>query len=252
MADVKKLEIGRVFRDTFSVMRGQAGPLVGLTLVLSTLPTILTTYLQASTMGAGATSSTPPNALLSLTATLVGAVLSLLMFAAQYHITIAALEGRRVDLREALRLGARKIWPLFAVSVLIGAGAALGALLFVVPGVILALMWSVATPVVVGEETSVTGALSRSRVLTEGNRLRILGLTLLAWLVLLVAIFVLGAIAGLLGLLAVGGQATTGAVIGAAVTSLVLSLPLSVGAAALYVQLRELKGGGAAVAQVFA
>jgi len=248
--DTRKLEIGRVFRDTLRVIRGHAGPLVVLTLLLGVLPTVVTTSIQMSALGAGDGGAAASKGLVYMAAVLVSTVLSLLMFASQYHVTIAALEGRRVEAREALRIGASRMVPFFAASLLVGIGVAFGALLLIVPGVILALMWSVALPVIVGETTSVTGALSRSRALTQGNRWRILGLAVLAWIVLLLVTFVVGAVAGV-GLL-LTPQPTMGALIAAAVTNLVVTLPISVGGAALYVQLRDLKGGGAAVAQVFA
>lgn len=249
----RKLQIGRVFRDTAYAIRREAGLLVGVTLLLS-LPNILLTVLQFMALGPAAVSGDPDQLIGSpiyWISLLVSSLLGLLMWACQLHIGIAALEGKRVELRDSLQVGARKLLPLFGVLLLSGLGVFFGALLLVIPGVILAVMWVLSSPVVVGETSNVIQALGRSRALTKGNRWRIFGLGLLVWVITMIAVMLFGMVGGVLGLFAPGGFGVAGTIV-ASLVSFVVTVAISVGTAALYVQLRELKGGGETVAQVFA
>jgi len=252
MVDVtRKLEIGRVFRDTIAALRREGGLLAGLTLLLS-LPGVALSLIQFVTLGpVGARDPQFMSSPIYWGSLLLSTVIGLVMWAAQLHVGIAALEGRRVELRDSLAAGVRKLAPLIGVFFLSGLGAALGMLLFVVPGVILALMWAVSSPVIVGETSNVMKALGRSRQLTKGNRWRIFGLATLIWIIAMVVFMALGVVGGVFGLLTPGGLGALFLVV-SSVATFVFYLVLSVGTAALYVQLRELKGGGAAVAQVFA
>src|SRR4051794_36172026 len=63
------------------------------------------------------------------------------------------------------RLGAM-LW----VSILMGVGVALGLFLLIVPGILLAIRWAVATPVVMLEGLGARAAMRRSRELVEGHR----------------------------------------------------------------------------------
>lgn len=63
------------------------------------------------------------------------------------------------------------------------ASVGIGILLFMVPGVLLVIAWSVAGPVVILERPGRLRALRRSRMLVRGSRLRVLG-TILGGLIL--------------------------------------------------------------------
>jgi hypothetical protein len=70
--------------------------------------------------------------------------------------------------REAYQLGRRQLWAYVSVAGLVGLGVFCGLLLFVVPGIILAVWWGGALVVVVAEQLSGLAALRRSRELTRG------------------------------------------------------------------------------------
>jgi hypothetical protein len=256
----RKLDVGRVFGDTFGVIKRQAGPLLGVTLVLSYLPSLLNSFITTSIMKVAQPSPATPFAAFSAfsqplywVAVILVSGLSLFALACQLGIAIGDLEGRRPSLPEVFRAALGKILPLLGASFLLALGIMFGFLLLFVPGVILGLMWIIAIPVVAAETSNPIKALGRSRALTRGNRWRILGLALLLWLVIIVVelIFVgstrsFGAVAQV----AAPGFLTIAAI---SLFSVALSLVISVGSAALYTQLRELKGGGGeSVAQVFA
>lgn len=66
---------------------------------------------------------------------------------------------------------------LLALSVMVGL------VLFLVPGVILYFMWSVASPVLVEERCGVFGSFGESRQLTKGARWKLFGILLVVLLV---------------------------------------------------------------------
>jgi len=68
---------------------------------------------------------------------------------------------------------------LLAVSVLFGFGVAIGFVLFVIPGLILLVMWSVVAPVTVLERPGVFAAFGRSRELVRGNGWAVFGVIVL-------------------------------------------------------------------------
>jgi hypothetical protein len=255
----RKLDLGRVFGDTAGVIRRQAVPLLGVTFVLSYLPNLANTLISTSVLKLAKPSPAAPFAafaayshpLYSVAAVLIVA-LGLLAVACQLGIAIGDLEGRSPALPDVLRAALRKILPLLGAGFLAALGVMFGFLLLVVPSVILGLMWAVALPVIAAETSNPVKALGRSRALTRGNRWRILGLLLLLWLVIIVVeLILMGSTRGF-GAMA---QATPGFLPLAFLSlfSVVLSLVVNVGSAALFIQLRELKGGGGeSVAQVFA
>ena len=82
---------------------------------------------------------------------------------------------------------------MIVVSILFGILVVLGLIVLIVPGIIMAVMWSVVVPITVEERTGIFGAFSRSQELTRGARWTIFGLFLL--------IFLIGMGIGLVGVL---------------------------------------------------
>lgn len=258
-ANGRKLDLGRVFGDTFGVIRRQAAPLIGVTFVLSYLPNLLTAFVRFGEVQSAATTPAaafqaythPLSGLLSLAGLFLGAY----ALACQLDIAMGELEGRRPPLADVFRRAVGKILPMVGAILLMVLGIALGLVLLIVPGVILAVMWGVALPAVAAETSNPVKALGRSRFLTKGNRWRIFGLLVLVWVLVLIVDGILLGGAAAIGAFSQGGGAGAG-FLGVALASLfgfIVSLCVSVGSAALYVQLRELKGaGGESVAQVFA
>lgn len=73
------------------------------------------------------------------------------------------------SLGEVLGRAAQRLGRLVAVSLLAGIGIALGFVLLVVPGLLLATFWAVAVPIAVLEDVPAVEALRRSRELVRGN-----------------------------------------------------------------------------------
>jgi hypothetical protein len=254
----RKLSLGRVFSDTFGVVRREARLLFGFAFVLYLLPTLVSGALTRA-IAPGLAAATGAQALALFKSPiywillLVGLFINMILLASLTQIAIADLEGGRPATRDVLQLALRKCLPLLATVLLLVIGLWLGMLFLLVPAFILAAMWAVTLPAMVAETSNVMRAFGRSRALTKGNRWRIVGLLLVVLVLgLIVDGVALALMGGARGSMA-GGPLAIGAAIVLGVVGLVVSVLITVGDAALYVQLRELKGGGGeSVAQVFA
>jgi hypothetical protein len=103
-----------------------------------------------------------------------------------YHTAFQDMLGRPVRFSDSLGIALRRYFPVlftsFAYSIAIG----LGALLLLVPGIIIAIMWCVCIPACVVERLGSSESLRRSRYLTKGHRWRIFGIGLLVLVIALV------------------------------------------------------------------
>lgn len=76
------------------------------------------------------------------------------------------LEGRRAGLRKAFGFALSNLFPLLAIGLMTGILTILGLILFVVPGIIVAVMFGLAVQVVTIERSGAVQSLRRSRSLT--------------------------------------------------------------------------------------
>lgn len=123
-----------------------------------------------------------PEALTSFPVTLAGII-------AQFIVIRQALDRRGLVQRSG-----RVVWAYVGVSILTNIGIIFGILLLVVPGVILAIRWSIAVPILLAEEQGVSESLSESWARTKGHALAILVAYLvpLALLIVSLAAYVTG------------------------------------------------------------
>jgi hypothetical protein len=112
--------------------------------------------------------------------------------------SMQALRGQRVTVGECISQGMRRLGAALGVAILSGIGIALGMVLLIVPGLILATMWAVAIPAAVIEVTGVTASLSRSQQLTSGRRWRVLGAYLVTFLITVIGGMAVGGGVGVL------------------------------------------------------
>jgi len=70
---------------------------------------------------------------------------------------------------DALGRASGRVMKLVCVSILFGLGVGFASLLFVIPGLIIAVRWAVAVPAAMLEEGNARNALRRSRALVAGN-----------------------------------------------------------------------------------
>ena len=201
VTSLRPLTTAELFDTTFSLYRRHFLLFVGLVAVpyLFLLPLqILNVILSRP----GATSIWP-----TLLVSLVLIVGGLAVTAASQGATFIAVSEVYLD-RPSSVIGALsrirgEVVGLIALMLTMGAGIGIGLVLFIVPGVYLALRWSLAIPVAVLEQETIGRALSRSGDLTEGSRLRILLVCVLfivlTWLLTLLLNVPLGIAAAMSG-----------------------------------------------------
>jgi hypothetical protein len=149
--------------------------------------------------------------------------------------TIRFLNNDPATVAECLSRGLAVAVPLFFMGLIAAFGVAIGLAFFLVPGIILMVMWYAAAPALVVERTGVVGSLSRSAELTKGARWKILGLIFIVYGISFVIGAILEVVTGLFGVLA-------SALIGAIVEALFLAFG-AVTAAVVYQELRVAKEG---------
>jgi hypothetical protein len=127
-----------------------------------------------------------------------------------------------------------KLISIILLQIVVGILVFIGFLFFIIPGVILSLMWVVSMPSMVVEDRGVFNSMSRSSELTKHNRMRILGIgiiILLAYIVIAIAAALLGAISPILAIIAL------------IILGVVVYPYIAIIAAVLYYRLRELHEG---------
>ncbi len=145
-------------------------------------------------------------------------------------------DGRRdSSIGELMRSVAPVVPPLVGAGLLSGLGVGAGAVLFVVPGLVLLTIWAVIAPVIVVERSGVIDAFGRSRALVRGNGWRVFGAILVVFLITFIAELVLSAI---------GASVANGAVVRIVFNAVAATLTAPIGAllaAVLYFRLRAIE-----------
>jgi hypothetical protein len=137
---------------------------------------------------------------ITLLAIFLAIVLGTLSQAIVLYGAFQVMRGRPVNLAESLRVGLRRFFPIVGLAICVPLLVFLASLLFVVPGLILYVMWFVAMPVCVVEQLGPFRSMGRSRELTKGHRWRIVGLQL----VILIPALIVGSIVAAIMLATVG------------------------------------------------
>jgi hypothetical protein len=243
------LSVGRVFSRAASVITDNPLTVFGIALVFGALPSALINWLETGLRGSLTDEySRLGYSAITLGSAIVSMILSALVQGALVRATLAHAESKRASFAESASTGLAAALPLVGLAVLMGIAVGIGFVLFVVPGVMLYLMWAVASPALVAERTGVFGAFGRSRELTKGARWKVLGVELvvvLAWWIISAVIGgMLLAMLGFKGMQQIGqhGWPVTWA-IGTIIISTLVNALWSTVQTALYVELRAWKGG---------
>jgi len=170
----QRFTVSEVLTRTFELYRSWFPQLLLLG-VVAHLPIALVQLVPAYGIGRGAAAVVTVAS--ALAAMLVGAFLEGVIV----HGTYEGLSGRNFDVSRSLRFALDRLWIVFGVSLVSIVLTMLGLVLLVVPGLVIVCTLWVAVSAAVVERRGVTAALVRSRELTAGRRLRILGLVVVAW-----------------------------------------------------------------------
>ena len=256
----RQVSIGRVFGRAFGTIGSNPVTTLGIAFLFSALPQTLFNQLTRM-MGMNQGAKLAPAATVGIG--LVGIILGIALYAivqgALVRSTVDHEEGRHPGLGESIMAGLVVAVPLIVMAIISGIAMMLGLVLFVVPGVILYLMWSVSAPALVDERLSIMGALGRSRYLTRGYRWRIFGMVLvlvvLSWLAmaLMATLVVAGGSFSLQAVAKAQQDPSIVAIVILLIMQTLISVVSGVTHASLFVELRNAKDGpsDAALADVF-
>ncbi|MEH6661655.1 MAG: hypothetical protein V7679_08415 [Parasphingorhabdus sp.] len=252
MADTAEhLDIGRVLNNTFGVIMRNPLIFLGLSFLIVALPQAL---VQLAT--GAATASSDPDAMMAMFSSpsmiaasaggwLLVMILSILLQATFIIATVKDLNGQPVSLGDCIGQAIGKLLPLIGLGILMTLGIMAGMILLIIPGLILALMWIVASPVMMAEDKGIIDSLKRSAELTKGSK---------RWIVLLFVVYIiLSSILGMLMIPFVFAGPIAVMLVGLVINTLTGAIQ-GTGIAAVYVDLRIVKEGGDtdALADVFA
>jgi hypothetical protein len=109
------------------------------------------------------------------------------------------LEKGQANLQKSFNFTITKVLSLLAASIVTGVLIVLGILALIVPGIILAIMFSLVYPAIIVEDAGVLESLSRSRALVSNRWLKTLGLLLVLGIIVGIADGIVAAISMLLG-----------------------------------------------------
>ncbi len=157
-----------VLKATFLVWSRNATALVVLSFLTYT-PSLIHTWL--ATEDPIATFGTEEGLLMfTAIATLLGAVATFFNQAIATWAGLQTLNAQPTSTSDVLRRGFASMGKVFTTALLAGLCVGLGLVAFVIPGIIIAMMFSAAVPVRLAEGTGAVAALKRSAQLTQGSR----------------------------------------------------------------------------------
>lgn len=258
---LRRFEISNVLRSTGAAIGRNAAVFFGLAFILQGLPTAILGYVQYSAMApildgaAEASDLTNMWRILAFSGIggLVSIVFSSVLQVALTYGVVNSLRGQTTSLADCLSSGLRFFLPAVGVGIVVGVCVFFGIIFFIVPGVILALGWSVTVPVLVAEGRGVFGSIGRAWRLTDGYKgsLFLLGLIFLG---LSLALSMVGQ--GIAAAFLSSGMSTYNLILMVAVSPLMAAVSSvfgSAGIASAYYELRQAREGVGveALAQVF-
>lgn len=243
------MSIGRILNTAFGAIFGNLFVMLGIAFLFGGLPQGVIAYFQQSLtpqLAAGSISAGQYFGVVIL-GSLVNMVFTVLAQGALVRATIASSHGERATFGECLSTALRRLLPLLGLGIVSGLAVGFAAILLIVPGIILAVMWYVAAPVVVAEREGVFAALGRSADLTNGERWNVFVVLLILFAVFVGVVIlsaVIGVIAGAMGVLT-GGRSMMPLFTGG-LTVLTGTISATIAGAlptAVYIELRGLKEG---------
>lgn len=169
----QSFSIRQVVHEALAAMRANPLPIFGVPFVLGGIVRALTLAL------AGVTPDDPSGVPGDTGMAMMGLITTCLVLACIIHASVAHADARRASLSDCLKVAGKRLAPLLGVIVLYCLGVVMGLLLFLLPGLMLLMLWAIAIPVIVEEHAGVFGAFGRSQELTRGARLQLFGLFLL-------------------------------------------------------------------------
>lgn len=195
-----KIDVGDVVSKATSLL--MANPAIILIQVIPAIPSLLSDLLSRSSI------LSP----VSLLASIVSVVLTVIASGAYPPLVKEAVAGQRLTLSESLGRAAQRFWSLVAAGILVVLIVLLGSIAFIVPGIIFATWYAYTVPAIMLENKGALEGMSASRAFGRDKKWS----TFILFVVFFVVYLVVLLIGGVLSL---GG--------GGSVIQTVLTIPLS-------------------------
>jgi Membrane domain of glycerophosphoryl diester phosphodiesterase len=207
---LRPLSVGEILDASFKVVRQSFGTLAVCVLVVALPLNIVRTLIEASTRDNAFNLDVATNNVSSGTQAAGGlliAILSILLTsiaaAACFRAVSSVYLGETPTVGGSLSFAANKVLSVVWLSILFGFGLIIPLLFFLLPGIWLAVAWSVAFPVLLSEGLGGGKALGRSFRLVKGRWWSTFGTLIVMYLIVLVISLIVG---GLLGTALVASQ----------------------------------------------
>jgi len=250
----ENFDVGRVLSQVGALIGRNFVPFFVLSLLFAGLPALLIFVIQMNMLGANPVEAMQTGAgspyglttfvLFALLATLPAYVLQ----AALTRASIDDLTGKGVSIGAAVQAGLRYLLPLIGLGIIMSLGIGAALLVFVIPGIILAVCWIVSSPVLIVEKTGVFQAMQRSLQLTRNHRWALFGMLVLYIIVFFVINVVMGLVMG--GTMGAFGGTSPALIRPTLVTGVIQAfvgsfevMLTTVAIAAIYFELRRIKDG---------
>lgn len=210
---LRPLSTGEILDGALIMLRRNFAVLIGIAVVCQGLPTVLDIYIDLT----GGGLQNPGLNLLDRLLTAIGGVF---VTGATVRVVSEAYLGRTPEAGEALRFAGSRFGAIFGTNLVSGFLTVLATLAFIIPGIIVACGYSVASTAAALESGTSTEALRHSWDLTKGFRWKALGLWVVTVGMILLVYLSAGVLGGLLGTM-LGSADLILALLGAAVSLLI-------------------------------
>jgi hypothetical protein len=185
----RRIEVGRVIGETFSLYGAHAAVLLATAAVV-----FIVAGVAANVLAVG----------LGLIGSLLGSIISLVAITLYTGFVVKLVEdvrdGKR-DFRvgELLSSAAGVLGSLIGNSILKAIAVVVGLVLLIVPGLFLLTIWAVTAPAIVVERRGAIEAFGRSHELVRGQAWQVFGVIVVAFLITVAVSIVIGALGTLTG-----------------------------------------------------
>ncbi len=201
---LRPLSVGEVLDASFKVVRQSFGVLALCVLVVAVPLEIISTLVAASTSdNAFNLDSAPANDISTGTAAagqlligILGLVLTTLATAACFRAVSSTYLGEKPTVGESLSFAASRLLPLIWLSILYSFGLIIPFLLLLLPGIWLAVAWSLSYPALLAEDVRGFKALGRSFRLVSGRWWATFGALVVMFLIVVVISAIVGVLLG--------------------------------------------------------
>jgi hypothetical protein len=210
--ELRPLSTGEILDDALTLLRRQFALVVGIAVACEGIPTALGIFLDLT----GGPVESPGLGLLNQLLTVVGSVL---VTGASVRVVSEAYLGRTAVFGDAMRFAGSRFGSVFGATFMSGVLTILATFALIIPGIVVACGYSVASQAAALEAGSSSDALRRSWALTKGFRWKAFALWIVAVAFPVVVLLGAGVLGGVLAELAGGLDAVL-----VVLTSLVLLL----------------------------